>query len=75
MEWRYIESKASDGATVGEEQAREHFGVRDPACPVFPLENGWWAVWFGTPLASPTDYPKLSSKPKDETLAKAYASV
>lgn len=74
-EWKYIEAKDAAGEEVDIKRAREFFGVRDESCPAFELENGWIAVWFGAPLDSPTDYPKLSSRPKDATLAKAFPAI
>lgn len=75
MEWRYIEDKDAAGDDLDEAGARAHFGVHDPGCPVLELEGGWFAVWFGAPQKSPTDYPQLSRAPKDPVLAKQYPHV
>lgn len=73
--WKYIESRDASGKELSEEEMRQTLGVTDPACPFLELEGGWCAAWCAQPRESATAYDKLSRKPKDETLAKAYPSV
>lgn len=70
MAWKYIDTKDETGEPLedreGEAQARSHFEIRDPKCPVLETEvPGKYAVWCAAALPDASDYPQLHHAPAE----------
>lgn len=78
--WKTIRCYDNKGNPVeGEDGARmaaEHFGIREPRCPIVELEGeGFFAAWVAAPCEEVKSYPPLHYPPKDPSSPFAHVKV